>query len=129
MQNMLLKATELGVASAWVSAFDETKLKVHLNIPEHIRPQGVITLGYSDEVAVRPPIKAFFDYCYFETYGNHLSPNMRALSYRQLGHLYAHHVHKAKHALHDLWHRLRGKGHAHKEDYGYEMTEEESHHW
>jgi nitroreductase len=88
-QNMLLKATHLGVGSCWVSAFDETKLKVHLNIPDHIRPQAIIALGYADEALPAPPIKSYAEYIYFNTYGNMMSDNMKDIQYRNFGKIVA----------------------------------------
>lgn len=102
VQNMLLKATQLGVGSCWVSAFDETKLKVHLRMPEHIRPQAIVALGYSDEVVPQPPIKAYMEYCYFDTYGNQLSENMRDIRNRNFGHIVARKTKNFKEMMHDL---------------------------
>ena len=89
VENMLLKATELGVGSCWISAFDETKLKVHLSIPDHIRPQSIIALGYADEVLPQPPLKSYSEYVYFNSYGNVLSENMKNIQYRNFGRIVA----------------------------------------
>lgn len=92
VQNMLLKATELGVGSCWVSAFDETKLKVHLNMPEYIRPQAVVALGYADEEVPAPPLKSYLEFVYFNTYGNHMSDNMKDIQYKNFGKIVARRV-------------------------------------
>lgn len=55
VQNMLLMATELGLGSCWVGAFDERKVKRALNIPETAIPQAIITIGYADEKPELPP--------------------------------------------------------------------------
>lgn len=106
VQNMLLKATELGVGSCWVSAFDETKLKVHLNIPDHIRPQSIVALGYADEVVPRPPLKEYIEYCYFDKYGNQLSPDMKDLRHANYGRIVARRVNGISHLLSDLKNKL-----------------------
>jgi len=49
VENMLLTATDLGLGSCWVGAFDEAKVKKALNMPEDPIPQAIITIGYSDE--------------------------------------------------------------------------------
>jgi len=84
-QNMLLKATELGLGSCWISAFDEERLKVALSIPSNIRPQSIITIGYADETVPAPTLRDPHDFLFFETYGNRLSPNMKDITYRQFG--------------------------------------------
>jgi len=48
-QNILLAAHSLSLASCWVSAFDEDMLKRALNIPEKVRPQAIIPIGYAAE--------------------------------------------------------------------------------
>jgi len=49
IQNILLAATDLGLASCWVGAFDENMLNTVLGAPSIVRPQAVIPIGYSDE--------------------------------------------------------------------------------
>ncbi len=49
VENMLLTATDLGLGSCWVGAFDEAKVKRVLNMPEDPIPQAIITIGYPDE--------------------------------------------------------------------------------
>jgi nitroreductase len=49
IQNMLLRAYSLGIGSCWVGAFDEKKVGKILNIPSHLRPVSIITLGYPAE--------------------------------------------------------------------------------
>lgn len=55
VQNMLLVANELGLGSCWVGAFDETKVKRILNMPENPVPQAIITIGHKDEEPDMPP--------------------------------------------------------------------------
>ena len=54
VQNMLLTAHSLGLGSCWVGAFDEDMLKRALGIPEYVRPQAVVPLGYPAEKVPTP---------------------------------------------------------------------------
>jgi len=54
VENMLLAANELGLGSCWVGAFDESKVKRALNMPEDAVPQAIITIGYADEKPEMP---------------------------------------------------------------------------
>lgn len=56
IQNMLLAAHAQGLGACWVGAFDEEMIKRTLGIPEYVRPQGVLTIGYPDE-RVPTPLK------------------------------------------------------------------------
>jgi len=49
IQNLMLTAHSLGLGTCWIGAFDEEKAKEILGIPDHVRPVGIITLGYPDE--------------------------------------------------------------------------------
>ncbi|MFT7615812.1 MAG: nitroreductase [Candidatus Woesearchaeota archaeon] len=68
-QNMLLKATDLGLGACWVSAFEEARLKILLDIPDHIRPQSIITLGYPDEVVPEPAKCTLREIVCFDVFG------------------------------------------------------------
>ena len=47
--NIMLAAHELGLSTCFVSAFDEEAIGRIFKLPGDVRPQGVITVGYSDE--------------------------------------------------------------------------------
>src|SRR3989338_141407 len=69
IQNMLLKAHELGLGPTWIGAFDETKLREILSIEEIARPQAVFAIGYPDsyeEKSRREPLETVI---FFEKYG------------------------------------------------------------
>jgi len=55
IENMLLEAHSLGLGSSWIGAFDEEAVKSLLGIPEEIRPQAIVALGYPKEVPQKPP--------------------------------------------------------------------------
>ena len=54
-QNILLTAHSLGVGACWVGAFDEDMIKRTFGIPDEVRPQAIIALGYADEKVPVPP--------------------------------------------------------------------------
>ena len=69
IQNLLLKATELGLGSAWIGAFDEIKIKEILSISDDIRPQAIIALGYGEEFEEKTKREPLENVVYFEKYG------------------------------------------------------------
>jgi nitroreductase len=50
---ILLTATNEGLGASFVGAFNDEKVSEILGLPEHVRPIGIITLGYSDEKPAR----------------------------------------------------------------------------
>ena len=68
-QNMLLAAHALGLGGNWVGAFDENKLRTILNIPESVRPQAILTFGYSAEVPGNKSTRGLELVTYFNSYG------------------------------------------------------------
>ncbi len=48
-QNMVLRATELGLGSCYVGVMSREKLRMILDIPKKFIAPYIITLGYSDE--------------------------------------------------------------------------------
>jgi nitroreductase len=79
IQNMLLAAHAVGLATCWVGAFDENILRRVLNIPEDVRPQAILPIGYPDEVVPAPMHFTIDNVCYFETYGNRIINFARVL--------------------------------------------------
>lgn len=54
--NMMLAAHDLGLSTCFVSAFDENAFSRIFNLPDTVRPQGVVIMGYSDHKP-SPPIR------------------------------------------------------------------------
>lgn len=55
IQNILLKATDLSLATCWVGAFNEKKVIEIMEInKENVRPQAIITLGYPKTTPKQP---------------------------------------------------------------------------
>lgn len=60
IENLMLAATDVGLATCWVGAFDEAALSKNLNLPKHVRPVAIVPLGWPDEAPVpkRKPLDA-----------------------------------------------------------------------
>lgn len=71
-QNILLKATEMGLCSSVISAFEEGMLKRILKIPDEARPQTIITVGYSDEFPPKKILHTIESMTYFDEYGGRI---------------------------------------------------------
>jgi nitroreductase len=68
LQNMVLTAWSLGIASCWIGSFNEQKIKQHLKIPEDWTIVALLTLGYPKEnpkPRPRKPINELFSYNQF----------------------------------------------------------------
>jgi nitroreductase len=50
---ILLTATNEGLGASFVGAFNDEKVSEILGLPKHVRPIGIIALGYSDEKPAR----------------------------------------------------------------------------
>jgi nitroreductase len=46
IENMLLKTTELGLATCWVGAFTESMVKRLLRLPEFLNVEALLPIGY-----------------------------------------------------------------------------------
>jgi nitroreductase len=44
--HMMLQATELGLGSLWICAFDPKIVREEFNIPEHLEPINILVIGY-----------------------------------------------------------------------------------
>ena len=72
IENMLLTAHSLGLGACWVGAFDENVVSRVLSIPDHARPQAIITIGYSDEKPKEPDKYPLTTVVFLEKYGNRI---------------------------------------------------------
>lgn len=54
VENMLLTAVDLGLASCWIGAFDEAAVRDSLGIHAPVTPVAILPVGYSAESAGRP---------------------------------------------------------------------------
>ncbi|MEM2130901.1 MAG: nitroreductase family protein [Candidatus Woesearchaeota archaeon] len=78
-QNMLLTAHALGLASTWVSAFDDDMLRRAIGAPEDVRPQAVLPIGYPDEIVPAPIRYTLENTCFFEAYGRKITNIARVM--------------------------------------------------
>lgn len=72
IQNMLLEAHSLGLGTRWIGAFEEEMVKRVLGIPEEIRPQAIIALGYPKEIPQKPPKLPLESLVYFNAWRNRI---------------------------------------------------------
>ncbi len=70
IQNMLLEAQSLGLGTAWIGAFDEDGLKSALGIPEEVRPQAIVAVGYAKDIPPKPPKYPLETLVYFGKWRN-----------------------------------------------------------
>lgn len=54
VQNMMLAASESGLGTCWVGAFNEARISMMLKLPENLKPIALVTVGYPDE-SPEPP--------------------------------------------------------------------------
>ncbi|MFQ5803934.1 MAG: nitroreductase family protein [Candidatus Methylomirabilales bacterium] len=55
LQNLLLTAQGLALASCWVGAFDEEKVRKLLELPGDLRPVAIVPIGFPAEHSEPPP--------------------------------------------------------------------------
>ncbi len=87
VENMMLKSVDLGLATCWVSAFDESRLKNLLAVPDSVRPQTILTVGYADEVVPEPVQYDPATFVFFEEYGQEvksLNMSIKRRNYRDV---------------------------------------------
>lgn len=69
IENLLLAATDSGLASCWIGAFEEEKIRTLFAIPQDVRPQAIITVGYGDEVPQDRSLQHIENITFFNRYG------------------------------------------------------------
>ena len=61
LQQLILTATNLGLGTCWLGAFDEAKVKKALEIPENIKVVGLTPIGYpAEKESVRSKLSKAF---------------------------------------------------------------------
>ena len=106
IQNMLLAAHDQGLASAWVGAFQDDKVKETLGIPKEVIIHGIIPVGYGDEKPVMPARFTLEQTTFIEGWGNRIKDIAAYMEW------YGEHVQKAirkgKQLVSDFARRLQG---------------------
>ena len=67
---ILLTAVNEGIGACFVGAFDDAKVSKILNIPDQVRPIGIVCVGYPDEEPARIGRIALSHLVYYDKYGN-----------------------------------------------------------
>ncbi len=70
VENMLLEAHSLGLGTSWIGAFDEDAIRMTFKIPENVRPQALVALGYPQEIPPKPPKYPLEAIIYFHKWRN-----------------------------------------------------------
>lgn len=70
VEHMILAAVALGYGTCWIGAFDESKVKKILKIPENLAIVALLPVGVPDENPPAKSRKAFRKVFFKETYGN-----------------------------------------------------------
>ena len=68
LQNMVVAGWVQGVASCWMGAFDEVKMKNRLNLPSDAQIVGAIAFGIPEQVPKPPPKKQLNQIVHFDTW-------------------------------------------------------------
>lgn len=68
-ENIILSAVDLGLGTCAVKSFSTTILQKLLNLPEHIVPELMITLGYPQKIGKAPPKRPVSELLYFNSWG------------------------------------------------------------
>jgi nitroreductase len=61
MEHLILAATDKGLGTCWIGAFDESAAKKALDVPDNIRVVASTPLGYPDETPGQRPRKELKD--------------------------------------------------------------------
>ncbi len=70
---ILLTAVDEGLGAAFIGAFDDEEIAKVLNLPEEVRPIGVIPIGYSDEPPERFGRRPLNEKIHLNRWGNKAS--------------------------------------------------------
>lgn len=79
IENMLLKVTELGLASCWIGAFEENAVKRILNIPDKIQVEAILPIANplgEPQAKKKPELKQIV---YFEKWNQTMAKPLRRL--------------------------------------------------
>lgn len=71
-ENMVLQATELGLGTCYIGAFDENQIKSILSIPDKMKVICLIPIGFPDETPPSKPRKPLKEIVSQDKYGNPL---------------------------------------------------------
>lgn len=72
-QNVMLTATDNGLGSCVIRSFNQKALQTLLNLPSHVMPELIISLGYPAKPARIPSRRPIEEIVHWEEYGGHSS--------------------------------------------------------
>jgi len=72
IENIILTAESLNLATCWVGAFSEVIISRVLECPEYVRPSAIITLGYPAEEPLVPTKQSIQEFVHIEKFGETL---------------------------------------------------------
>ncbi|HTY44086.1 MAG TPA: nitroreductase family protein, partial [Patescibacteria group bacterium] len=70
IENFLLKIMDLKLSSCWVGYFSENNIKELLKIPEDVRVEAVLPIGYEFEKSRKRTKIELENILFFDKYGN-----------------------------------------------------------
>jgi nitroreductase len=70
MDHMVLQATELGLGTCWIGAFDVEKARAALEVPDTVEPLLLTPLGYPNMPQPLRTRKPFNEVVFWDTFGN-----------------------------------------------------------
>ena len=68
-QNVMLTAADKGLGSCVIRSFNQKALQLLLNLPSHVMPELIISLGYPAKPAKIPSRRPIEDLVHWEEYG------------------------------------------------------------
>jgi nitroreductase len=72
VQNMMLAATDIGLATCWVDVYDEEKTAELLGCPEHVVPIVAVAVGYAERTPEPPLRHEIPNFAWYNTHGQNL---------------------------------------------------------
>ena len=69
VQNILLSAHDLGLGACWIGGFDNDQVSHLFGVPEDVRIEAIIPIGYPDEEPEEIIKKEFVSTMFFDKYG------------------------------------------------------------
>ena len=74
VEHMVLVATELGLGTCWIGAFDPDEVREVVGAPKDLNVVAVLPIGYPAENPPPRPRRKLEEICFKETYGTPLTP-------------------------------------------------------
>ena len=69
VENFMIAATNRGLSTCWIGAFNDQMVRNAVAAPQHLRPMAMITLGYAKDKVRKPSRKPVSDVVFSELYG------------------------------------------------------------